>query len=480
MTFNSLMLRDYSGSTRDRHDSFSRSVIVTLSTFVLVNCGLTLVGAGGVVRYLFPASAFLIGYYLVQKARYAYVSFVWWTTFLSPLVRRVVDYRSGWVDHNWILLTPLLVVLAGLPSVISAGIPWQRKTGLPFVLAIASVSYGFILGFLDLPKSVWLQVSMGWIVPIVFGLYMYSVCTDEKQVSGYSSLLTQTFVLGTFVMGLYGAIQFVTPSGWDAFWMVQVGLETIGSPEPFQVRVFSTMNAPGPFAFLISAGVLLSSMNRGRLASLASTLGWLALLLSGVRSAWLAWLVAFVTIRIQQRRNCLGILVLLGFLGVLIFCPLDLGPIQQTIQSRLSSFADLQGDTSFQERRSGSEQILQTVLSEPLGMGLGTMDFKFSGNSPVGARDSGVIDCLLSLGWVGGAIYLSALGCLAWLAIRPGFRRSQFEVTASAVCLGLLSQIFLGSVMLGTTGMVIWGFAGVSLASQTLKKPSCGDSLIAK
>ncbi len=62
-------------------------------------------------------------------------------------------------------------------------------------------------------------------------------------------------------MALYGIAQFVLLPEWDAQWMrnvIELGLDSIGQPEPFAVRVFSTMNSPGSFGIMLMAAIIVA------------------------------------------------------------------------------------------------------------------------------------------------------------------------------------------------------------------------------
>ena len=66
----------------------------------------TLAGAGGILRLLFPLGATAVGVLLYMRYPLLYVGFTWWIWFLTPLVRRLIDQRSGWQDPSIVLLAP--------------------------------------------------------------------------------------------------------------------------------------------------------------------------------------------------------------------------------------------------------------------------------------------------------------------------------------------------------------------------------------
>ena len=48
------------------------------------------------LRVLFPATVCLCGYWLYKRNEYHYLSFAMWIVMLTPLVRRLVDYKSSY------------------------------------------------------------------------------------------------------------------------------------------------------------------------------------------------------------------------------------------------------------------------------------------------------------------------------------------------------------------------------------------------
>jgi len=99
------------------------------------------------------------------------------------------------------------------------------------------------------------------------------------------------------ILGIYGIYQFFMPPTWDRVWLENGRIGQIspsfGQPEPLRVRVWSTMNSPAPFANAMMAGLLLLLMIRSTLKLPAAVAGYLAFLLSMVRTAWLGWLIGF-------------------------------------------------------------------------------------------------------------------------------------------------------------------------------------------
>ena len=85
------------------------------------------VNAASILRLAFPAGSLAVGALLFFRYPMFYIGFNWWLWFLTPLVRRLIDWKIGWLDPNPVLLAPFLVsflsmltLLIQLPKAIKA------------------------------------------------------------------------------------------------------------------------------------------------------------------------------------------------------------------------------------------------------------------------------------------------------------------------------------------------------------------------
>src|ERR1700760_564516 len=127
-------------STVERKSNFVTWMAGGIS--LLLVAGLFAAGKGPLLRVAIPAGAALVGLSLYLRRPVAYVQFTLWTWFLTPLVRRIVDFRIGYADQNLVLLAPFLVAsIAGLT------IFGRERAGnvkvAPFLLCSAGIVYGF-------------------------------------------------------------------------------------------------------------------------------------------------------------------------------------------------------------------------------------------------------------------------------------------------------------------------------------------------
>jgi hypothetical protein len=418
-------------------------------------------GLGSVIRYAFPLEAFLVGAYLYKRYPVMYVGFAWWIAFLAPWVRRLADFKSGWVDPSPVLLAPFLVMLVSLMTLLRFLPRAYQQGGLPFVMAIAGVVYGMLVGLINLAPATVIVAALNWLAPILFGFHLFIYWREYPT---YRQNIERTFLWGTLVTGLYGVIQYLIAPGWDRYWMLNAPISTIGNPAPLQIRVFSTMNSPGPFAVVMMAGILLLLNARGPWMIPASIGGYLSFLLSQVRAAWLGWFVGLAALIPSLKPKLQMRLVTTILVMALCVVPLiNVSPFSEVIGSRLQSLSNTQSDTSYNERMRGYREIFSEAVSEFSGRGLG---YVITG-ATIGSNDSGILVTLFSLGWFGTIPYFGGILLIFFTIFRDTTSRiDSFAATARAICLGVFVQIGLGVVTIALSGMVFWTFAGMAMAAQ--------------
>ncbi len=292
---------------------------------------------------------------------------------------------------------------------------------------------------------------------MLFGLHLYLNWPMYEQ---FRATITRTYVLALLILGLYGVYQFFLPPSWDVTWLDNVKAGSFGLPEPMQIRVWSTMNSPGPFANAMMAGLLMLLVVRARLKLPAAIAGYLALLLSVVRTAWLSWGVGLLWILKSAKPRVMVRLVLFAVILVICIVPLASDPrISSVVGDRFRSFTDLSHDTSYGERFDMYRLLFEDVASNPFGYGLRSLE-NFHGV----AIDSGILILVLSLGWFGSALFLTGLGALFLSAGRPKNDTDEFSQASKAIAVAILAQLIAGDVFANVTGAIFWLFAAMYLA----------------
>lgn len=442
--------------------------------FVVMIAVLLLAGRAQLVRFAYPVGALAVGWWLYCRGPGPFLAFGWLLWHVSPGLRRIVDYQlGGWEAQNPMSLAPFLVSAIAALGVARRLPELRRPRFLPWSIAIICLLYGYFVGVLRLGVLPATHALVSWLVPLLFGLY----CAVEwRRYPEYQPAVRKAFLLGSLALGIYGVFQFVDPPAWDRLWMVDSGMYSVGRAFPYEVRVFSLVNAPLPFATILVAGLFISLSGKGPGRIISLVVGSLALLLSLVRSVWLAGTIGFIVylaslpLRSVRRVMVMGTVTLAGLTLVPLAFPPDIAkPTVEIVKERFLTFGQLKHDVSFQDRAQFLDNITDVVTENPLGQGLGSTGVSSTlGDAGNGIRDfdNGVFAVLYSLGWfAGAALLLSVL----WV-IAQSFRRLEpgddlMAKTARGVAVTSLVLIIGANVLEGVSGAVLWGFAGLLTAA---------------
>jgi hypothetical protein len=425
---------------------------VAIGAFVFITIAGTF-GAAKLMNYVYPASSFVLLLFLYHRYPLFFHSFIWWLIFLSPLVRRLVDYRSSFTNPSPILIAPSLVGIIILPSFLKQIPSLKLRDAVPYGMAAFGVCYGFIMSyFYNIPMQKVLLGTMGWLSPIFYGFYVF---IHWRQYPEYQKNLEQTMRWGILIMSVYGIYQYLNLPEWDRAWMVNSAMNVAGDAATGEVRVWSTMNSGEPFSALLAAGLIITLGGKGMLPVAASATGYITFLLSLIRSAWLGWIGGIF---------CLFFISKPQFQGRLIFSTLALsslitplvasGVFGDRINTRFSTFSDLGNDASANGRQSMYSEI-DTILTNFLGGGI--QDARM---------DSSIFSLLVELGWVGGIPYVLGLGGLiyaCWVGVNKPYasHTSKLMLAAAVTC---LVRIPVNTTLTGIGGTLLWGSLSFCLA----------------
>ncbi len=434
---------------------------IAILTLALFSALCLVVHAGGLLRYAFPAGSLVVGVFLYWRYPLLYIGFTWWIWFLAAFVRRLVDVQAGWADPNPVLLAPFFVTIVSLLTFAKELPKALKGAGLPFVFCMMGVLYGLLVGLINNPPATVVVPLLNWLAPLAFGYHLYSnwrIYPDLRQT------FQRIFVWGVLVMGAYGVVQFLIAPGWDRFWLQNQDTQVFGTPNPLGIRVFSTMHSPQPFASVIVAGLVLLLASPNSLRFPASSLGYLSLLLSLARSAWLSWVVALVVFLPSLKPKLQMQLILTLLVMMIVVLPLTtIDPFASVISARVQSVFSAQNDTSYVDRSQGYSTILADAVTNVPGMGMGFV----LKSSSIGSNDSGILTLLLTLGWLGLLPYLGGLLLLiASLLQSREVMNDSFMSAARAISIATFAQIGLNNVMLSAFGMVLWSFIGITIAAR--------------
>jgi hypothetical protein len=417
-------------------------------------------GKGTLLRIALPAGATLTGFALYLRRPVGYIHFTLWAWFLTPLVRRLVDWRMGFEGQNLVLLAPFLVsAIAGLTLVRE-----RRSAGpvklTPFLLCIGGIFYGFAVGVIRwrlgpagaAPIGEVLYGLLNWLAPLLFGVHLYLRSSMYEE---HTRAIQKSFLWAVLLLGAYGIYQYVAPLDWDKFWLehilTDVGAESFGRPQAFSIRVWSTMNAPGPFAAMLMFGLIITLNVRSKFRLPASIAGYFAFALTFVRTAWLGWAVAFLYFAKATRRAVLLRTIALLVIAGVCLIPLAMNPSFSAVTDRFVTLFDVRHDESAQVRGEMYQKLQDEIVHHPFGFGLSNTQM-VDGY----ALDSSLLQMFFSFGWLGTALFMSGVVMVAIPRRVSVDRTDQASVALRAIQLSFLLQSLAGNNFIGVTGQLFW------------------------
>ena len=433
------------------------------------------VAAPAMLRYGYPAIAFLVAVFLFSRSRTHYIGFVFWLWFVSPLVRRLVDYRAGFVPTNPLLLATFFATAVSGYVLVTRLHSLSRADTLPFSCALAGIFFGAVIGLTRYPALAVAQALLNWITPVLFAFFLY----DERQrYREFQRVMERCLVYGMLVVGAYGVYQFFFLPVWDRAWMIDLGAQTFGVPEALQIRVFSTLNAPATCAAYLMAGLLLLFALKGKLRFWAAAAAFVALVLTSSRSSWVGLCagIAYLVLQLPGKARLHAIAAVLAsvvVLGIVTQLPV----IDDVVSQRIQSFTDPKNDVSFNERADGHVAAFRDMLAEPMGEGMGSVDTDHTtagADATIGPHDSTILELLYALGFPGTLLYLAGIAMAVAHIVRQKNRRNgrpdidRFAVSMCAIVIALLVQLALNSIFVGPLGFLTWTAIAMTLAAGSL------------
>jgi hypothetical protein len=410
----------------------------------------------------------MLGVFLEATDPPRYAQFVLWVWALSPCVRRLSDHQAGWQDPSVIILTPYLVTAICVAQMIMRSIVLRTRAfpvpagRVMFLLIEGGAAIGVPMGMLAAPSAAALE-GLNWLLPPLFGWWLAAVA--RPRIAEMEEMLRRAVFDIAAVAGTYAVYQFAAIPPWDAEWMRNVEMTSIGIPEPFAVRVFGTFHAPGVLAmFLVVPLALWLARPNVRQFSIVCVSS-VALLLSQVRAAWIGFCLAAVLVMVRlppRARLRAAILVPVACLTVILLMASP--EAAEIAQHRIASFTSPSNDDSAVSRLTGHAVAFGYAAQHPFGAGIGISDPEM--DKFMGKRDSMFVAALVQFGVIGATIYLlgfCALTAVIWRYYRVAERPDALGLAAAGI--GLLSTAFFGTAT-APSGVVLWAVAGVAAGSR--------------
>jgi hypothetical protein len=460
-------------ATEPRPISIAEGVVV-VSTVLAFPIGLYLVHRAPAAAVLYPAINFLLAGYLFLRRSPWYAGHIVLVFCFVSLVRRLVDAQAGWNPSNPVLLTPYLCCLFATLGFVRYWLkPHPRFIGV-FLCMLACITYGVVVALCRGRTLAALVDALKWGFGPIFSVYVLSEADTHMQLR---RVVVMCLVWAGGLMGLYGIAQFVLMPQWDAQWMrnvIELGLDSIGQPEPFAVRVFSTMNSPGSFGIMLMAAIVVALKRNILITALIVPLMLVGVALCQYRSLWAATAVAMIMVVMPRRAALPGAnVVALAAMAIVALCSLAAVPrIQEALMHRASSLSTLNSDQSLKSRLA---QYADLAHDDNL---IGGEGLAINGASrrldkgPSVAIDGAFIEVWRGLGVLVGSGFLLCIGILAGsLLFMPPGVDSEFYFDR-AIVIGTFIQLPIGSVHMGEMGFCAWMFLGFALAELSRRRTS--------
>ncbi|WP_026961438.1 O-antigen ligase family protein [Alicyclobacillus herbarius] len=393
-----------------------------------------------------------------------YILAVW---VCAPEVRRYVDFVSGQYHAlSPISIAPVVCTLTLLIPLLTQPPRLSRSLRLALQGFVLAFLYAFALGFWHNHfAAIWEMLN--YAVPLLLVLYVQSRQPDTQIRDRWIMSLSVLAVL----VALYGWVQFLTVPPWDAFWMENSGMASIGQPKPLLVRVFSTLNSPGPAAnfFAIALAPMLFERKWRRPFGFAGVFVVAsALALTLVRSAWLMLMVAVLIYVFRARRaNRVRALVGIGAAFIVVYLLIPHLPGASVVMARGQTFADLSQDHSATVRLRFTLGFLPQLLHHLTGVGFGSTGVatKLTNDGQLGVYgnfDNGVLDLFYTFGLVCGLVFFIAEWMVgkALASISPLAPHSSL---ALALLLAMNLELLSVNVLSGMGGLLLWYVVAVAL-----------------
>ncbi|MBD2260577.1 O-antigen ligase domain-containing protein [Pseudanabaena sp. FACHB-2040] len=433
-----------------------------------------MVKAGSVLAPIFMAGSVAVGLFLYFRAPVLYVSFTWWMIFLGSLIRKIIDYHSGFVTFGRWGLPALLVASISIITLCRELPRVHRQGGLPFILSLLGLAYAFLIGItygrLDLR---YILTLLEWLAPLAFGFHLFM---QWRAYPEYRRSISNTFVWGTAVMGAYGLYQYWMVPAWDAFYLRYLEVSSFGQATRFGLRVWGTSTSPQEFAAILLAGGIVVFSGKGLSQIVSAGAGYLGFLLTMARAGWLGWCVSFlmflpsISLRLQIR-------LLISIIAIsLVVTPFaSSGPLGDAVNQRIESFSNGQDDTSLEARREGYNDLMDEALSQVVGQGFGAGIQSDS----IGGSDTAILPLLFSFGWIGSLPFLSGIVLMLLKIFQANqLRFDAFGSASRAIALGIFSQIAFNQIFSNVFAFTLWGFLGISMAAANYYQFRGSNSLL--
>ncbi|MDD9267240.1 O-antigen ligase family protein [Paenibacillus sp. GCM10023248] len=414
---------------------------------------------------LFPAFVLAL---MDSRRLIPYMLLVW---VICPEIRRIQDWAEG-TYHSVSLLSiaPLLTSAVLIIPILSKFHQMESKMYKLLIYLAVVLLYGSLIGITKNGSGTFYDLA-NYVIPLLLIPYAALSNFDNKSLDR----LVVTFSNTAILVAVYGIIQYIVVPPWDSFWMNHVEMTSIGRPFPLEIRVFSTLNSPGPAGMYMGtalAPMILEKKWRGPLGWIGVILVTVGLLITLVRSAWVMLFIDIaIYTAVSAGKQKWKLIAQLTAVIAAMYIIIPKLPGAEGLIARLDTMTAIQEDHSYNERLDFFHTVFPMMFSTPQGLGLGSIGVgtKLSNDGALGEYgifDNGFVAIFLTFGILGGFVFLWAL----WLVTRyllaqknqPGGITAYGKLGLSALQGSIVCLVFENGYT-GLKGFLLWMIVGIGI-----------------
>jgi putative inorganic carbon (HCO3(-)) transporter len=416
---------------------------------------------------LFPAFVMAL---LESRRIVPYILLVW---AICPEIRRIEDWLEGsYHSVSMLSLAPLLTSAVLIIPVLANAHKIDSPIRKVLLFLSLALLYGSIIGLTKNGTGTFYDL-VNYLIPMLLIPYFAVAPFERRDLDRLLIVFSNTAIL----VAVYGIVQYMTVPPWDAFWMNHVEMSSIGRPYPLEIRVFSTLNSPGPAGMFMGtalAPMILEKKWRGPLGWIGILLVAVGLLITLVRSAWLLLFIDIaVYTTISSGIHKWKLLTQIGVAATAMYWIIPKLPGAQILIARLETMTAIQDDHSYNERLDFFHTVFPMMLSQPQGLGLGSIGVGTKLNNggalgEFGIFDNGFVAVFLTFGIIGGFLFFRGLGLLIKFLItrREGIAGLlSYRSMAVASIVGSVASLMFENGYTGLRGFLLWKMVGIGIVA---------------
>lgn len=439
------------------------TAVVTIS--LLLPLVLYVGNVAPVGRLLYPACNVALAGYLFARRSPWYAGHCLLVFCFVSLARRLIDSQAGWDPANPVLLTPYLCCAFAAVSFVSY---WYRSHPRyigPVLVILGCTLYALVLAIVHERTVAGFADLLKWSVGPLFAVH---ILAHRDQLAQVRRILEAGLVCAGTAIAAYGIYQYISPPSWDVDWVTGVqdlGMTSVGQPEPYSLRVFSTLNSPGSLGAILSAAIIVAGKRSLPVAIPTISLMVVGLALCQYRAIWAATLLGVLMIvaarpKVLKPANILAVLAVSATLSSTALIP----AMREALVQRASSLTALEGDESLEDRLTQYRRLAHDEeLVVGVGLGQNGTVRKLDGLPPV-VIDSGLIDIWQSMGVILGTVFLAAILTLVVPLFTERSTQPYHLAFDRAITVATFAQLPMGSVHIGELGFCGWLFLALGIA----------------